>query len=66
MGLNVPAFFAFTQGGFHKLRRQDEVGRYPKILTFCQLLRVENVNLGGRWSKKAQILSTSKKDEDTI
>ena len=35
MGLNVPAFFAFTQRGFHKLRKQEEVDRYPKNLTFC-------------------------------
>ena len=52
IGLNVPAFFVFTKGGFHKLRRQEEVGRYPKNLTFCQLLYGRKCQLRGVGGQK--------------
>ena len=53
-------YFMFTLGGVHKLRLQEEVGRYlvQKCLVFVNVYKVENVNAGGRWSKKTKNLST--------
>ena len=42
--LNVP----FSKGVVHKLRLQDEVGRWSKnVSLFVNVHTIENVNLGG-------------------
>ena len=37
----------FPLGGIHKLRLQEEGGRWSKILTFLNFYTIENVNGGG-------------------
>ena len=62
----VPALHAFWDleknvlGGVHKLRLQDEVGRWPKNVRFVNVYTIENAGgytrVGGQ--KKAKIFST--------
>ena len=37
----------FQLGGVHKLRLEEEGGRWSKKSTFCKLYTIENVNGGG-------------------
>ena len=39
-------------GVVHKLRLQEEGGRWSKNRLFVNFYTIENVNGGGRWSKK--------------
>ena len=41
-------------GAVHKLRLQEEGGRWSKNRIFVNIYTIENVNGGGRWSKKAK------------
>ena len=46
-------------GVVHKLRLQDEVGRWPKNVHFLStLIPYKMSTQEGRWSKKVKILST--------
>ena len=52
------AAYTFALGVVHKLHLQDEVGRCSKNVQFLStyVYTIENVNAGGRWSKKSQNL----------
>ena len=68
---NIPrSFFGFDliiatdrreiiEGVVHKLRLQDEVGRWSKNVHFLSTFIPQKMSTeGGRWSKKGKILST--------
>ena len=51
--------YSLPQGGVHKLRLQDEVGRWSKNVHFLSTFIPQKMSTqGGRWSKKAKILAT--------
>ena len=49
---------ASLYGAIHKLRLQEEGGRYSKNVNLCQRLQGRMSTKEDRWSKKAKNLST--------